>query len=248
MQATIRAGDAIMQTSGDHSNRYELLFAAIGSFLAWTDSYFILHTLNRHRSAEWNCRLITAAHAVIATSLCFMSAVVTGPWPFSYVGGANTSLHSTIMIISLGYFVFDFLWCMHSGTEGVVMLAHHMVSILGLMYSLYQGKAGSELTAVMGASEVTNPILQLRWFLRECGYYKGKLAVLLDFVFVAIFWTARLGIGSAFHFVCQTSPNLDLVVKGGGQAFYIISAIFGVQLAMYFYKKHIRDRPRDKQV
>ena len=92
MQATIRAGDVIMQTvSGGSSHNYELLLAAIGSFLAWTDSFFILHTFSRHRSAEWNCRLITVVHAIIATTLCFTSAVLTGPWPFSYVGGPNTA-------------------------------------------------------------------------------------------------------------------------------------------------------------
>lgn len=238
MQATIRAGDMITQAS----NRYELLFAAIGSFLAWTDSYFIVHTFNRQHSAEWNCRLITAIHAVVATFLCFTSAVVTGPWPFSYIGGTNTPLHNAAMVISLGYFLFDFLWCIYMKSEGPVMLAHHLVSILGLIYSLYQGKFGSELTAVMGASEVTNPFLQLRWFLKESGSYSGKSAKILDFLFVSIFWAVRLGVGSVYHVVCQTSPKLDLITKAGGQAFYIISVIFGIQLAIFLYKKHIRHR------
>ncbi len=234
MQATIRAGDAMIQAS----NNYEFLFAAIGSFLAWSDSYFILHTLNRHCSAEWNCRLITVAHALISTSLCFTSAVLTGPWPFSYVGEANTTLHNTVMIISLGYFLFDLMWCIYMRSEGNVMLAHHVVSILGIMHCLRQGKFGSELTAVMGASEVTNPLLQLRWFLKKRGHYKGQLATIIDFMFVGLFWTVRLGLGSVFHYVCQTSPKLDLIIKGGGQAFYIISVIFGIQLLLLIYKKY----------
>ena len=240
MQATIRAGDMITQSSSN--NNYELVLAAIGSFLAWTDSYFILHAINRHRSAEWNCRLVTVVHAVIATILCFTSAVITGPWPFSYVGEANTSLHNTIMIISLGYFAFDFLWCLYMKSEGAVMLAHHLVSLVGFVYSLYQGRSGSELTAVMGASEVTNPLLQLRWFLRESGYYKGRLAVIVDVLFISMFWTARLGVGSVFHYVCQTSPKLDLVTKAGGQAFYIISLVFGIQLVIYGYKKYMKNK------
>lgn len=237
MQATIHAGDVLTL-----DNRYELLFAAIGSFLAWTDSYFILHTLNRQCSAEWNCRLITAVHAVVSTSLCFTSAIITGPWPFSYIGGVNTNLHNAIMIISLGYFVFDFLWCLYMKSEGAVMLAHHLVSILGLVYCLYQGSGGSELVAVMGASEVTNPMLQLRWFLKESGCYTGKIAAVIDFLFVSIFWIARLGVGSIFHVACQTSPKLDVVVKAGGQAFYIISVIFGIQLVLHVYKKYFKKR------
>lgn len=237
MQATIRAGDLLSQTSG-----YEILLATIGSFLAWTDSYFILHALNRKRSPEWNCRLVTAAHGVVSSSLCFTSAVLTGPWPFTYIGQANTSLHNVAMVISLGYFLFDFLWCLYMKTEGGVMLAHHLVSILGLVYILYQGKCGSELTAVMGASEVTNPLLQLRWFLKETGHYRGRIGKIVDCLFVMLFLTVRLGVGSVFHYVCQTSPKLDLITKAGGQAFYIISVIFGVQILIFFYKKYIKKR------
>ncbi len=224
------------------SSKYGLLLAAIGSFLAWTDIYFVIHVLNRKRSTEWNCRLITALHAIISTGLCITSAAVVGPWPFSYIGGSNTSLHNTIMVISLGYFFFDFLWCLYMQTESKVMVAHHLVSILGLMYSLYSGKTGNELVAVMGASEITNPLLQLRWFLKEMGYYSGRLAKVIDLVFVLLFWFCRLIVGSFFHIVCQTSSKLDLVTKAGGQAFYIISLIFGIQLLMFYYKKYIRKR------
>ena len=224
------------------TSQYELAFSTIGSFLAWTDSYFILHALNRRCSAEWNCRLITAIHALLSTTLCFTSAVVVGPWPFSHVGMPSTNLHNMIMVISLGYFLFDFLWSLYMKSESNIMLAHHLVSILGLTYCLCTGRAGSELTAVMGASEFTNPLLQLRWFLKESGLYKGRMAKIVDLVFVCSFWFCRLGVGTVFHFVCQTSPKLDLFVKLGGQAFYIISAIFGIQLVIFYYNKYIKNK------
>lgn len=223
---------------------HELFLACLGSFLLWTDSYFILHALNRKRSAEWNCRIITVLHALLSSSLCFTSAVITGPWPFSYLGEVNTSLHNTAMIISLGYFLFDFAWCMYMKTEGWVMLSHHVVSILGLSYVLYQNKFGSELTAVMGASEFTNPLLQLRWFMKHSGYYTGRRAAFLDWMFVILFIGSRLGVGSLFHIVCQTSPKIDIITKAGGQAFYIISWMFGIQLICYVYRKYIHRRRR----
>ena len=238
IQATIQAGDIMTQTSA----KYGLLLAAIGSFLAWMDIYFVIHALNRKRSTEWNCRIVTILHALISTSLCLTSATIVGPWPFSHVGEPNTSMHNMIMVISLGYFLFDFVWCLYAQTEGSVMLAHHFVSILSLMYSLYSGRVGNELVAVMGASEITNPLLQLRWFLKQIGHYNGILAKTMDLVFVLLFWFCRLVVGSVFHYVCQTSPKLDLVGKGGGQAFYIISLIFGVQLLMFYYKKYIKKR------
>ena len=225
-------------------SKQELILAVLGSFLAWTDAYFILHALNRRRSPEWNCRIITTIHAIVATGLCFTSAVITGPWPFTYLGETNTNLHNTANIISLGYFLFDFSWCVFMRSEGPVMLAHHVVSMFALSYTLKQNRYGSEVTAVMGASEFTNPLLQLRWFLKETGRYTGRMAMWIDFSFVTLFLGARLGVGSVFHYFCQTSPNVDLFVKAGGQAFYIISVVFGIQLLMMLYKKYLRNGRR----
>lgn len=222
----------------------DIVLAVIGSFLLWIDFYFFLHVINRKCSAEWNCRIVTAIHGALSASLCLVSVVVLGPWPFNYLGEKSTEFHTAIMIISLGYFLFDFLWCMYMQTEGRVMLAHHVVSLLGLAYVLYQGRYGSELTAVMGASECTNPLLQLRWFMKETGHYTGKKAILVDYLFVSLFWAARLGAGSVFHYVCQTSPKLNLFVKAGGQAFYIISVVFGIQILLFFYRKYLKKKPK----
>lgn len=229
-------------TRGRHGG--DLGLAVLGSFLLWTDFYFIIHLLNRRCSAEWNCRIITGVHGALSAGLCLISALVVGPWPFSYLGEKSTELHTAIMIISLGYFLFDFLWCLYMKTEGRVMLAHHIVSLLGLAYVLHHGRYGSELTAVMGASECTNPLLQLRWFMKETHNYTGKKAALVDYLFVLLFLSARLGVGTVFHYVCQTSPKLNLFVKAGGQAFYIISVIFGVQVCLFFYRKYLKKRPR----
>lgn len=222
----------------------DIVLAVVGSFLLWTDFYFFLHVINRKCSAEWNCRIVTAIHGALSASLCLVSVVVLGPWPFNYLGEKSTEFHTAIMIISLGYFLFDFSWCMYMQTEGRVMLAHHVVSLLGLAYVLYQGRYGSELTAVMGASECTNPLLQLRWFMKETGHYTGKKAILVDYLFVSLFWAARLGAGSVFHYVCQTSPKLNLFVKAGGQAFYIISVVFGIQILLFFYRKYLKKKPK----
>ena len=42
------------------------------------------------------------------------------------------------------------------------MLTHHVVSISGFVLVLVTGEYGAEIVAVLGGSEVTNPILQGR--------------------------------------------------------------------------------------
>lgn len=119
------------------------------------------------------------------------------------------------------------------------MLAHHLVSLFGFTYVLYTGMNGCELTAVLGGSEATNPFLQLRWFMKEMDLYHGNYARAIDYVFVFLFLTMRLVVGTAFHWRVQTDPDVALIPKLGGQAFYIISVIFGIQISVFFARKYI---------
>lgn len=236
------AGDHLMQK--DSSLMGQLPLAALfGSFLFWSNFYFFLCIFNRHCSPEWNCRIVTFCHGCVATLLTFTSALVTGPFPFTYVGKPNTPFHVAIIVISVGYFLFDFVWSLWYQTEGVVMLAHHIVSIFGFTYVLYTGMCGCELTAVLGGSEVSNPFLQLRWFMKASGHYRGQPAKLIDWSFVFVFLGVRLGLGTALHFRVQLDPGVDIVCKLGGQAFYIISLLFGYQIIRFFHRKYVVKRP-----
>lgn len=221
------------------------LTAIFTSFFFWANLYFYICIFNRNCSPEWNCRIITAIHGTVATALCFTCGFIVGPWPFSYIAQPSTPFHTTIITITIGYFIFDFIWCMWYQTEGLVMLAHHFVSLFGFTYGLYTGMYGSELTAVLGGSEASNPFLQIRWFLRESGLYKDRVAKAIDYMFVAVYIFVRLGIGTALHIRVQTYPKLDLVPKLGGNAFYIISLVFGFQILKFFTGKYIfKKRPQ----
>ncbi|XP_003387091.1 PREDICTED: transmembrane protein 136-like [Amphimedon queenslandica] len=215
------------------------LTAIFTSFFFWANLYFYVCVFNRTCSPEWNCRIVTALHGTVASILSFGSCFVFGPWPFTYIAQPNTQLHTAIITISIGYFIFDFIWCLWYQTEGIVMLAHHVVSLVGFTYSLYTGSYGSELTAVLGGSEVTNPFLQTRWFLKEMQLYKGRTAFIIDTLFFVTYLCFRLGLGTALHYTIQTYPKLDLVPTLGGNAFYIISVVFGVQITLFYVKKYI---------
>ena len=118
------------------------------------------------------------------------------------------------------------------------MLLHHVVSIFGFGYVLYSGKYGCEITGVLGASEVTNPLLQLRWFLIQNGLYTGALERAVDWSFASLFCCVRLGVGSPFFFVFFFSPQIDTVARVGGTAFYVINVMFSVQIVLFVQRKY----------
>lgn len=137
----------------------------------------------------------------------------------------------------LGYFLFDMGWCVRNRSEGPVMLAHHAASIAGILLALLMGVSGCETCGVIFGSEITNPLLQSRWFLRRLGLYDGLLGDAVDLTFILLFATVRVGVGTVMFYCELTSPRAPLVMKLGGVVMYSIAWVFMVDIARFGYKK-----------
>lgn len=226
---------------GSFSTSGGVASAVIASFLCWSIFYYILCIVNgrKSKSFEWNCRLVTSLHAFVAVALACYSAFVVGPWPFmiNYTGQPNSHLTISILVISLGYFIFDVIWCVYFNTEERVMVVHHVVSICSLLLGLVLGESGAEITATLAGSEVSNPLLQLRWFLYESNLQHTRLARINEFAFGLMFLVVRLGPGTALCYYTLSSPNVRLLVKAAGVAFYGVTAAMAVQIIWFLNRK-----------
>ncbi len=220
----------------------DVALAVLGSFLVWVNSYNILLAINIKQSAECNCRILSGFHGVFSTLLCFVSAFILGPWPFSYVGFPPNQLHCAIIVVSLGYFLFDLLWCMYMQTEEYIMLVHHLLSLLGLSYVLWFNLYGCEITSILGASELTNPILQLRWFFKQSGKYTGTVEKLIDWSFFILFVCARIILGSALYIKLFLSPRLTTFAKVAGTGMHAVGVVFSIYIMLFIYRKYIKKR------
>nr|CAD7412740.1 unnamed protein product [Timema poppensis] len=178
---------------------------------------------------EWACRLLTLCHAVTATSLSALCAYV-GPWPLTDPGGPITVLQYGALIVSLGYFIFDMIWCLYHQTEGTTMLVHHAVSIVALGRILMKGYSGTEAVAGIGGLEITNPLLQVRWFLRTAGYKNTIPFVLVEMCFMATFFVIRILGGAYLLYATIAHPRPDLEAKLYATSFFTLSCFFMVGL------------------
>ncbi|KAL5019845.1 hypothetical protein ScPMuIL_002737 [Solemya velum] len=207
------------------------------SFFSWVTLYFTLCLLNPKRNYEWHCRLVTTLHAIVITSLAAWCAFVEGPWPFTDAGGPNTPTQLFTVTVCFGYFLFDFLWCLYFQTEDTVMLVHHSLSLVGLGLTFLMGKYGTEMVATICGAELTNPLLQLRWFLREMGRADSVLAEIVDHAFMISFGLLRIGVGSALLY-CYFQQPTDLLGRFGGVVIYTIGWIFWISIVQYAIKKY----------
>ncbi|KAM6970059.1 TLC domain-containing protein 5 [Aplochiton taeniatus] len=214
-----------------------LLLEVSCSLIGWICLYCVFLLVSRQRSSEWNCRLVTLCHGILIVLLTAYIAFIDGPWPFTHAGTDNTPLQSLAMVTTLGYFFFDMGWCVCHGSEGSLMLAHHAISILGILLTLGLGQSGSETCAVIFGSEITNPLLQARWFLKQAGCYDSLLGDVVDVLFILLFAFVRVGMGTVMLYCELTSARPTLVIKAGGLAMYTLAWVFMVDIARFAYKK-----------
>lgn len=64
----------------------QVVIGAVLSLSFWVSLYCILCCVNGSRSYEWNCRLVTLLHGILAVCITAYIGYVDGPWPFSYPG------------------------------------------------------------------------------------------------------------------------------------------------------------------
>lgn len=117
------------------------------------------------------------------------------------------------------------------------MLAHHAASMLGILLALLLGESGCETCAVIFGSEITNPLLQTRWFLRQLALYDSLLGDAVDLLFILLFATVRVGVGTVMFYCELTSPRSSMIMKLGGVVMYGLAWVFMVDIARFGYRK-----------
>lgn len=209
--------------------------AAASAVLWW-----LLYThisLKWKRTAEYNSHVVAGIHAVIVTALAY-ACLIQGPNPLTNPGEPNTGRQDVTMVLSLGYFIYDFCWCIYHKTEPPIMIVHHILSIVSIGLILFKRVSGAEAVAGIGSMECTNPLLQSRWFLRTHGYNRTLIHTCVEISFILCFVIMRLGYGTALTYFVVSSNNVQIDVKICTFLLYIISLIFIYLMGQFIVRKY----------
>nr|XP_054760158.1 TLC domain-containing protein 5-like [Lytechinus pictus] len=211
--------------------------SVLASFLGWFSLYCVLCLANSKRSYEWHCRVVTGVHAVVISTLSYVFGMYYNPWFITNPGGRNNNLEILTLVICMGYFLFDFCWCLWFREE-VFMIAHHFLTIVCVTASLALGISGTEVGAAIFGSEVSNPMLQARYFMRETGYTKTLVYEINDLAFMITFFVCRMGIGTFFIYSYLRHPAPLFIFRVGSIGLYIVSLIFMYGIARLAVRKY----------
>lgn len=107
--------------------------------------------------------------------------------------------------------------------------------------------SGAEVIATIVGSEITNPLLQLRWFLKQTNSYNTRLGMVTDVAFVFLFVSVRIGVGAWLFVTGVFSPRVYWVMKLGGITLYVISLAFLAQILSFASYKLFGKRQRKEK-
>ncbi|XP_033641280.1 TLC domain-containing protein 5-like [Asterias rubens] len=219
-------------------------FLILTSFAFWSSLYGLFCYFNPHRSYEWNCRFVTLIHAVTIVVLSYVFGIYYNPWPFTHPGGKSSFHEICTMVVCLGYFLYDICWCVWffnaQDSEAVIMLVHHLITIIGILAALIYGHSGTEVGATIFGAELSNPFLQIRWFMRESGLKETIPYEINDLLFVLSFTICRIVIGTYFMYCELTHPLPALFFKFGALALYLVSWLLMYNIAIFVYRKYFK--------
>ena len=158
-------------------------------------------------------------------------------WPFDTMGYRNTYSQNLTLCLTAGYFIFEIAWCLYMRTEGILMLIHHGISITAMLMSLSTQFSASEVLLTTWGSELTNPFLQIRWFLRETKNYQTMFAYINDLIFFILFFIVRVLIGTIVAYYLYVSMETVFFMKVCGFSFYALSLVWMIQIYKFGQKR-----------
>ncbi|XP_077967646.1 TLC domain-containing protein 5-like [Styela clava] len=217
----------------------------IGWAILWYTSYRFVKRFNSTKCPEYSCRIITVIHAIIITVINCKLLFFSGTWPFDMLGLPNNPIEIDVISVSLGYFFYDFIWCLHYNTEGPIMLIHHMISIVTMSISLWMGVSGVEVLATIFGSEISTIFLDLRWFIKYHKMHDTTVGITNDILFVLLFVGFRIFLGGYLAY-CELLSPAPIIMKLGGSCMYLVNCVFLFQVlsfARYKAKKLLFKQP-----
>lgn len=212
------------------------------SICCWTAIYYLVRHTFSSKTTEWCVRILTLLHGCLISVTGLPECFSKPEGIFEHSDNPSNNKQLMIMLISLGYFLLDLVWCLYHQSETTVMLVHHAFSCLGLCRILWKNTTGALTVCGMGALEATNPILQIRWFLRSEGFYNTIWFTSVELLFVLLFFLIRICLGTysvyevLFVYSYEWEYRIFVVI------IYFVSIVFAKDIFKYLWRKYGNDK------
>lgn len=177
--------------------------------------------------------------------------IISNHQRFLFLVSVDSIPFQIILTHSMGYFTFDLFWCMLNG-ETVVMLFHHVLTVVGLFYYSFKLSRQFFIVYALGLTEITNPFLQIRWFLKHHGMRESLLFKIIEVKLIILFFVIRVVVLSYYLYEAFFNKELDFNVDD--LSFISLGVLTGYALSFQMFnyvihqlKKSQKNKPIKKE-
>ena len=131
----------------------------------------------------------------------------------SYCGSLITKLEYNTMVLSSGYFMYDFLAMAYFGLLDFDMTVHHMMCIAGMLVTIYFGVGCNFVVAGLFIAEVSNPPMHMRIMLKHIGLRYSRAYEIAEFCYFGTFFLGRMVVGHPIVYSTISCDKMNLLGK-----------------------------------
>lgn len=198
--------------------------------------------LSKDEKIEWDNRAFSTFHAILVSAmagyLLFVGDFFQDGGPYGPVVFRSSVLSQVILGVSIGYFLSDLvmiLW-VYPALGGKEYVLHHLLSMTSLALSLYSGQGHIYIYLVL-FSEITTPLVNVRWYLSKAGMKNSKSYTLNGILLFFGWLVARvLLFGYFFIHMYLHYDQVKQIFAAGFYFLFIAPPTLALMNIFWFYK------------
>ena len=159
---------------------------------------------------------------------------------FTECGDATNSTEYFILVVSGGYFTYDFSLMAILGLLDLDMAIHHNMCVGGILVVLSQNMGAGFVVQGLFVAEVSNPAMHMRIMLRHLGMRYTRAYEVAEYAYFTSFFFGRIIIGHPVVWATVTCPSVSKFAQ-------FISVGILMQSYMFLYRMYFILNSRIKE-
>ena len=200
-----------------HGTGFGLCLDFAISTVAWTLLFILFYNypdLSAYKMKyevylDFKNRMVSFVHGVSVIFLCAYHIMFT----FTECGDPTISIEYFLLVLSGGYFTYDFLAMAWLKLLDKDMTIHHILVIFGALITLEQNSGTGYFVLGLFVSEVSNPAMHIRIMLRNLGKRYTRAYEVAEYTYFISFFIGRVIIGHPVLYVSLMCPALSKFTK-----------------------------------
>ena len=163
------------------------------------------YKLKRVPYLDFRNRMVSFIHGLLAIALSFYCMISQN----AYCGTPTTQLEYGILIMSSGYFSYDFLAMAYFKLLDFDMTVHHLLCIFGMMFTLHQEVGANHVVSGLFVAEISNPAMHMRILLKHIGLRYSRAYEIAEFCYFTTFFIGRMIVGHPVVYYTVTCEKMN---------------------------------------